>query len=223
MGCLSCGSSKLPYVSLFFLMRRALADARLENVPYARIMAIMVKESSGVGYWQYPASGLSLALNRMSNITGVDENVFARAIQLPLAGTDVRYAKFRFEQSWWDESLRDPTMKNATNLERALICSSWGLGQKSAYYLTAGKDVGDRMIETKGFWMNSTYQILQIVRDLGRLGGVNMDDFAVLATRYNGPENAKEPSLYGTLANDFRVEYEKELTAGGFPLCSKNT
>ena len=220
MGCKTCGEPvAIPFLSLYRRCYAGLEASGNKSLKVTWLMAVAVAESAGTAFGMKQSDSIQANGVRLATMTGLDKDHFLYLVQIKEAINKGLVPKFRFESSWYDCLKRDTGYSHYSEYQQAAFACSWGLGQKSGYYLTRLSPSADKWPLLRHFMLDETMQIWQIAADLSEIEQQDPGKAGLRFTRYNAGPAAKEINSYGLRVASLAADLEKQLTQKGFKVC----
>lgn len=171
--------------TLIVRVQRIISSKPRRFVSAADVLAVIQKESGGVGYFtgQEPLYKANLAA--AADITGLSKDQIIKAVTYPDASKYAGFLyKFRCEPGYWTWASK---LKGSWSGEqRFLLSCSFGLGQKMARWLLSGVPGARWMPFLELFNENQDLQVQYCAGDLDQLMAAAKDHNRLVAyTRYN--------------------------------------
>ena len=192
-----------PHLGLHKRVVAALSDVPSSVVRVENVMAVILKESYGNANFCKCDSLYRQNLHSLHRNTGIDENLFLERIKIRQGQFKGSIPKFRFETNWWQSYAGYFRRHGWDEVTSAKFCCSYGIGQKSGYFLTARLPWSEREAYLDWFNANEKAQIVQLFHDLQTALNKSKGDWQLAYTRYNSGLGARHVSDYGRIVDGY--------------------
>lgn len=209
---------KMPYPSTYMLILECLQALHCDTVPPEMVLALIVRESHCNPWFCKCDLLFKQNIQAVHAITGLRTDIYLQRVTVKVENLPPQIAKFRLEPTWWHQIKGDTRYGELSDWDKALLASSFGLGQKWALALVDKMPKENWLPYLHAFMASPTMQINHIVKDLEALHRQSAGSWELALTRYNAGIRAKHISEYGAqvarMAHSFQ-EVKKRAQSEG--------
>lgn len=207
-------SKRRPYRSLYDQCNHALASVPGSGLTPYNLMAISIQESMGNPFFCACDMLFQTNIKKVTEWTDIPKAEFLEAVTVQGGINRRKIAKFRMEPIWlalWFNKLQN---EGLSRINSAVLCCSFGMTQKSAYYLTEKMDLSERVAYLRVFMGSPDMQLKALIHDLFYLVKESEHNMPLAYTRYNAGPSAAHVSDYGRKVDALSAQMMKLYQAG---------